>query len=206
MTDYLNILSPLSDPLQVVWDRGEARKHALQIEPYEARFLQFLVRSIQAENILELGCFYGLSALAMAEAAPDNARILTCERHAETAVVARENIAQHPNGDKVTLFEGDAFDAIAQAREGIDFAFIDAEKKSYCAYIEALTPKMRKGGVITIDNTLRRGAIETGIPEKGVSAASIEAIRAMHALLQDRTLYETTTLPSSDGITLAVVL
>lgn len=205
MTNYLNILSPLSDSLQTVWDRGEARKHALQIEPYEARFLQFLVRSTQAKKILELGCFYGLSALAMAEAAEEDAQILTCERHAETAIVARENINSHSHGSKVTLFEGDAFDAIAAGEGPLDLAFIDAEKKSYCAYIEALHPKMRKGGVIAIDNTLRRGAIETGIPEKGVSKASIDAIRKMHALLQDRSKFEAVTLPTSDGITLAVV-
>ena len=206
MTKYLNTLSPLSESLQTVWDRGEARKHGLQIEPYEARFLQFLVRSTQAKQILELGCFYGLSALAMAEAAEEDAQILTCERHAETATVARENINSHPHGNKVTLFEGDAFDAIAAGEGPFDLAFVDAEKKSYCAYIEALHPNMRKGGVIAIDNTLRRGAIETGIPEKGVSKASIDAIREMHALLQDRSKFEAVTLPTSDGITLAVVL
>lgn len=206
MVHFLNQLSPLSDSLQTLWERGEARKHALQIEPYEARFLQFLVRSMGAQHIIELGCFYGLSALAMAEATSDQAKILTCERHVETAEVARRNIAQHVHGQKVTFFEGDALEMIAQAGGPFDFAFIDAEKKSYLAYVEALHPKMRKGAMMVIDNTLRRGAIESGVPEKGVSAESIKVIREMHTLLQDRSKFETVTLPTSDGITLALVV
>lgn len=206
MTQFLDELAPLSQALQPIWDKGQAQRPNLHIMPYEARLLQVLVRSCGAKRVIELGCFFGLSALAMAEALPEDGTLLTCEKDAECAATAREHFAQHPDGGKVTLHEGDAFEMIAQAEGLYDFAFIDAEKKSYPDYLEALLPKLRKGALIVIDNTLRRGAIETGVPEKGVSKASIDGIRKMHEMLKDRTRFEAVTLQTSDGMSIAVVL
>jgi caffeoyl-CoA O-methyltransferase len=67
----------------------------------EANLLQFLVRTVQATKILELGtftgkishfwniCTKGYSALAMAEALPTNGKLITCEKDKALANIAR---------------------------------------------------------------------------------------------------------------------
>ena len=63
-------------------------RHSL-ISAAEGRFLYKLVKELKPSSILEFGTSLGLSALYMAEAAPD-AQIITMEGCPETAALARQ--------------------------------------------------------------------------------------------------------------------
>ena len=56
------------------------------VGPLEAAFLKVMVKSVGARNVLEVGTFTGYSALAMAEALPEDGKLLTCEIDAESAL------------------------------------------------------------------------------------------------------------------------
>jgi predicted O-methyltransferase YrrM len=50
----------------------------MQISPEQGAFMALLIRLLGARRTLEVGTFTGYSALAVAEALPDEGQIITC--------------------------------------------------------------------------------------------------------------------------------
>jgi caffeoyl-CoA O-methyltransferase len=78
----------------------------MQVGLIEGRFLQMLVRLIGARNILEIGMFTGYSTLMMAEALPDDGRLITCEVDPKAEAIARRYFGESPHGHKITIRMG----------------------------------------------------------------------------------------------------
>ena len=130
--------------------------------PVEGRFLQFLVWSLQARRVLELGTYSGYSALSMAGGLPDGGRIDTCELSEEHAAVARRYIERAGLSDRITVHVGPAIETVQRLDGPWDFVFIDADKEGYVDYYEAVLPKLSPHGLIAADNTLRGGRVLEG--------------------------------------------
>src|SRR3954462_12586021 len=120
----------------------------------EGRFLKMLAAISGARRVLEIGTFTGYSALSIAEALPDDGRIVTCEISEEHAEVARRHIAESPYADKIEVRVGPALDTIASLDGEFDMVFIDADKPAYGAYYEAVLARLSARGFICIDNVL----------------------------------------------------
>jgi predicted O-methyltransferase YrrM len=77
--------------------------------------------------------------------------------------VARRNIERAGLSGVVSVIVGDAADTLqAFVRDGIppfDFIFLDADKKSYPAYLDLVLRLSRPGTVIVADNVIRRGHV-----------------------------------------------
>src|SRR3954452_21319741 len=69
----------------------------------EGGFLKMLVAISGARRILEIGTFTGYSALSMAEALPDDGRIITCEISEYHAALARRHIADSEYAYKIDV-------------------------------------------------------------------------------------------------------
>ena len=79
-----------------------------------------------------------------------------------------------------------------------DFAFIDADKRSYDGYYERCLQLVRPGGLIAIDNTLWGGSVAR--PADDVDTLALQALnRKLH---HDERI-DPSLLPFSDGLTLA---
>lgn len=74
----------------------------------EGRLLKMLVALTGAKSILEIGMFTGYSALSLAEALPEDGRLLTCDIDKEVAKLAQEYFARSPHGSKITVQLGPA--------------------------------------------------------------------------------------------------
>ncbi len=74
----------------------------------QGRFLEFLVYSLGARRVLEIGTYSGYSALSMAEGLAPDGRIDTCEIDEQRAEVARRYIARSPYADRITVHLGPA--------------------------------------------------------------------------------------------------
>jgi caffeoyl-CoA O-methyltransferase len=125
----------------------------------EGSFLRLMVRTLQARRVIEVGMFTGYSALAMAEALPEDGRLITCEVNPEAEAIARRYFAESPHGHKIEVRMGPALGTLETLAGPFDFAFIDADKENYPAYYERCLERIRPGGAIAVDNVLWSGRV-----------------------------------------------
>ena len=169
----------------------------------EGRFLNVLVKATRARRVLEIGLFTGYSALAMAEALPDDGTLVACELDAFAASTARANLDRSPHGGKIRIELGPAIDSLARlqaAGDTFDLVFIDADKAGYVAYFEAIVggTLLAEHGLICVDNTLMQGQpyLRTARTHNG------EAIAAFNRTVAADPRVEQVLLPIRDGLTL----
>ena len=122
-------------------------------------FLQLLIKSMNAQKILEVGTFTGYSCIKMAQAI-NNCELHTCElmeKHAETAT----NFIKKAKLDKnITVHQGPAIETLETFKINyFDCAFIDADKVNYLEYYKIIITLIREGGVIVLDNMLWSGEV-----------------------------------------------
>lgn len=121
------------------------------------KFLHLLVKLTQAKKILEVGCNIGYSAMWMATALPEDGRLDTIELNKDLALVADEFFQKQSVEEKVFIYVGGGLDIIPNLNGPYDIMFIDAAKKQYKGYLDLALPKIRKGGLILVDNLLWSG-------------------------------------------------
>ena len=142
--------------------RATLRVPQMLTGPVEGRLLQFLVWSLRARRVLELGTYSGYSSLSMASGLPEDGEIHTCELDEEHAAVARRYIERAGLSDRITVHVGPALETVQRLDGPWDFVFIDADKEGYLDYYEAVLPKLSEHGLIAADNTLRGGRVLEG--------------------------------------------
>src|SRR5689334_19724817 len=169
----------------------------MQVDAIEGRFLKMLVRLTGARNVLELGMFTGYSTLMMAEALPDDGRLITCEVDSKAEAIARKYFDESPHKDKITIRMGPALDTIKTLSGPLDLVFIDADKVNYSNYYEACFPLVKPGGLIIGDNVLWSGKV---INPKDDDTRSIVAF---NRLVQSDARVENVCLTVRDGVMLA---
>ena len=175
----------------------------LQVSPDEGALLRMLVRLCGARHAIELGTFTGYSSICIARGLPPGGRLLCCDPSAEWTAVARRYWDRAALTDRIELHLGPALQILAGLRDEprFDFAFVDADKAEYIAYYEALVPRMAPGGLIAVDNVLRRGKV-AGLSAPDERTMLIRAFND-HVLADART--ELVIVPIADGLSLITV-
>ena len=202
---YLREHSLREHPEQVAL-REATRAHpsaGMQIGPEQGQFMALLVRLIGARRAIEIGVFTGYSALAVALALPDDGRLLACDISDEYTRVGRPFWQRAGVAHKIELVLAPALQTLdarlAAGEAGAhDFAFIDADKRSYDVYYERCLALLRAGGLIAIDNTLWGGEVA-----KRSSDADTLALQALNDKLHRDERVDVSLLPIGDGVTLA---
>ncbi|MGZ3694843.1 MAG: O-methyltransferase [Bdellovibrionota bacterium] len=151
-------LDPIFDSLREATYAG-LKAPQMQVGILEGRFLGLLVAISGAKNILEFGTFSGFSALAMASALPEDGKLITCDIDPRATDLAKEYWAKSPHGKKIELRLGPGADTVKTLSGPFDMVFIDADKAGYQTYWDLALPKVRKGGLIVVDNVLWSGAV-----------------------------------------------
>lgn len=170
----------------------------------EGQTLKMFVWMTGAKRILEIGMFTGYSALAMAEALPDNGYLVACEVDSYVADFAKACFAESPHGGKISVKVAPALDSLrelADAGETFDLVFIDADKKEYVDYLEILLDRglLAPNGIICVDNTLLQGQPYLP-PEK--QTANGEAIARFNRVVAEDPRVEQVLLPLRDGLSI----
>jgi predicted O-methyltransferase YrrM len=176
----------------------------MQIAPEQGQFMALLVELTGARLVLEIGCFTGYSALAMALALPADGRLVTLEANAEPIEIGRRAWRAAGVADRIEVRLGLAVDNLDQllqegGAESFDLAFIDADKKSYDAYYERALALVRPGGLILLDNMFWGGAVA----DPADDARQTIGLRALNAKLHRDERISLSLLPLGDGLTLA---
>jgi predicted O-methyltransferase YrrM len=126
----------------------------MMIGAIEGALLAMLVAMVRPRRILEVGTFTGYSALSMAEAMPDDCRIVTLELDPRHVELARRNIARSPYADRIDICQGPALETLSTLEGPFELVFIDADKPSYIKLLAAAVPLLADRGVIAVDNAL----------------------------------------------------
>lgn len=128
----------------------------------QGRLLKMLTRMIKPKRVLELGTFTGYSALCLAEGMEEGTEIHTIEINDELEEFILSHIDESPCGGRIHLHIGDASEILPAIGGEWDLVFIDANKRHYTEYYEAVMPHVRQGGFIIADNTLWYGKVTDG--------------------------------------------
>ncbi|MBC7813176.1 MAG: O-methyltransferase [Burkholderiales bacterium] len=133
----------------------------ITIDPFEGRLLQFLLTSIGARKVVEIGTLAGYSGVWIARALPADGKLYTLEKSGKHAAIARASFERAGVSDKTQVIEGAALDTLAKlSSEGpFDFVFIDADKGTYGAYLNWALDNLRSGGMVAAHNAFRAGKI-----------------------------------------------
>ena len=170
----------------------------------EGQLLKMLVSISKSKRILEVGMFTGYSALAIAEALPDDGYLLACEVDEYVSQFAIDCFAASPHGKKIEVKVAPAIETmreLADAGESFDLAFIDADKGGYIDYLNLLldTNLLSADGFICVDNTLMQGQPYLSEDQRTENG---KAIARFNRFVAEDPRVEQVMIPIRDGLTL----
>ncbi len=164
----------------------------------QGRLLKMFCRMLQPKYILELGTYTSYATMCLAEGATDDAEVHTIEVYDELEDFIMKYLHQSKLKDKIHLHLGDALKIIPTLEPTFDLVFIDANKRTYIEYYDAIFHKVRSGGLIIADNTLWDGKVlETPKP----SDRQTIGIQAFNDMIAKDERVEKVILPIRDGLT-----
>ena len=154
-----------SDPaLEAALEAGVAAGlPQIQVSGSQGKLLHLLALAHGSRRILEVGTLGGYSTLWLARALPSDGRLVTLELEPRHAEVARGNFVRAGLAERIELHVGPALTTLTRLREEqaapFDFVFIDADKPNNLGYVQAALDMSRVGGLIVVDNVVRKGAV-----------------------------------------------
>ena len=170
----------------------------------EGQLLKMLVSISKSKRVLEIGLFTGYSALAIAEALPDDGYIIACEVDEYVSEFARKCFAESDHGKKIEVKVAPAIETMQQLvkdGESFDLAFIDADKGGYIDYLNLLLDSnlLASDGFICVDNTLMQG--QPYLPENK-RLENGRAIAKFNRFVTEDPRVEQVMIPIRDGLTI----
>lgn len=197
--------TPESEAL--AWIRRQTNlktNHARMLSgPVQGQLLTILTQISGARRALEIGTFTGYASVCIACGLPADGHLDTLEINDELDSLIHAGWERAGVSGKITLHTGPALETIGRLRTDnvfvpYDLVYIDANKREYCAYYEAVLPLVRPGGLILADNTLWDGKIlEDPLPQ---DAQTVEIARFNDLVASDPRV-DTVILPLRDGLT-----
>ena len=164
----------------------------------QGKVLRMLVQMIRPHRILEIGTYTGYSALCMASALAENARIVTYEINDELEDFTRLRLERSPWAHVIDFRIGNVLQDLPQ-EELFDLIFIDGNKRQYLDYYELSLRHLRPGGYIFADNPLWDGHV---IDPTYDHDSQTQGIRQFNDFVAHDKRVEKVILPLRDGLTL----
>jgi caffeoyl-CoA O-methyltransferase len=177
----------------------------VQVGPMDGLHLEVLARATGARKAVEIGTLGGYSGVFLLRGMGAGGFLHTLELDAGRAKVARESFERAGVASQARIHVGPALERLREVeREGpFDLVFIDADKKSYPAYLAWAEEHLRVGGVLLADNTFAFGHIHE--PSwVGEDSDAIAPLRAFAERLARGGRFRATMLPTEEGLALAV--
>ncbi|MHA7773633.1 O-methyltransferase [Roseibium sp. M-1] len=195
-----------SAPLKKLRRRTQNLPEAgMRVPQEQGQLLHFLIKTLNASKVMELGVFTGYSSLWMASALPDDGKLIAIDKSEDWQSLAEAHWQEAGVRDKIDFKVGRAVDImealLTKGEAGtFDLIFVDADKKNYTTYYELALKLLSTGGIMVFDNILRLGDVVD--PE--VQDPAVDDIRALNEHLHEDDRVVISMLPFSDGLTLVL--
>lgn len=131
----------------------------IELSAQSARLLYLLTRISGARRVLEIGTLGGYSTIGLARGVGSEGSVVTLERSARNAEIARRNLQRAGVADRVDIVVGAALDTLPRLSGDFDLVFVDADKENNSAYLGWAIELGRPGTVVVVDNVVRAGRI-----------------------------------------------
>ena len=159
---YLESLES-DDPQWIEEIEQYGRAHQIPLVRREtAALLLFVLNTIKAKRVLEIGTAIGYSAALMASGCKSLEKIISIEVRPEHAAMAKKNLASAAETGIRTEFEileGDASELLPKLDDSYDLVFLDAAKGQYGAWLPEIKRLLAAGGILFADNVLQEGTV-----------------------------------------------
>ncbi|WP_461630971.1 O-methyltransferase [Labilibaculum euxinus] len=163
----------------------------------QGKFLKMTCQMIQPLRILEIGTYTGYSAISMAMGTSEDCIIHTIDCNDELEQFTRKYIKRSGFENRIQFHIGDALEIIPKLEEDFDLVFIDADKRQYIEYFEAVFPKLNKGGFILADDVLWDGKV---VEEIENNDKQTQGIINFNHFIQEDSRVENLILPIRHGL------
>lgn len=172
-------------------------------QPESIRMIEILLKLCRAEEILEVGCAIGYSAIRMSRAC--GANVTTVELSDDMADTAQKNIEKAGLSDKIKIIRGDAKEVLRQieGEEKYDAIFVDAAKGQYMEFFPHCMRLLKKGGLLISDNILYKGMTATDELVVRRKITIVRRLRAYLDMLKNNNELSTAIIPIGDGVALS---
>jgi predicted O-methyltransferase YrrM len=174
----------------------------MNVGPDQGKFLYLLMKMLKPKTVLEIGSYFGYSALWIARALSDDAMLTCVERSGKQVEIIKENLVTAGLENKSEVIEAAGLDAMQKfvsEEKTFDVIFIDADKKNYPNYFKEASKLLKSGGVLLVDNCIWSGRILDENPDE-----QTKAIIEFNRLLAQSKDFESTLLTVQDGLCIGV--
>jgi predicted O-methyltransferase YrrM len=213
IAEYIDgLITPAENPqIEKVRQEQSAIEHGeMQTMLSQMRFVDGLLKAIDARRVLELGTFRGYGAARLAQTLPHDGKVITCDHDVRILDDVPTRWKELGVEDKIELRMGAALDSLAQMEnelnagtlEKFDCIFIDVDKENNIKYVETGIKLLRSRGIILIDNILWRGNVVNSNPETMDNAT--RHLRKFNQWVFDTYKDRASVLPVWDGMIMIV--
>ncbi len=188
----------------------------MNIGPDQGKLLYLLVKLTRAQNVLEVGSYYGYSSVWLGRAVSELNRSrkrlckesfhkLDCiEIDPTQADIVRKHLreASLENHSEVHTGTGvELMEKFIQEGRIYDVIFIDADKANYPRYLELSSQLLPSGGLLLVDNVIWSEKVLK--PDSDCDSSTL-AIKNFNRLLAESELFDSVITTVQDGMAIAV--
>ncbi len=171
------------------------------VGPVAGQLCHLVARLVGARRVFELGSGYGYSTAWFARAVVENGggEVFHVVWDETLSARAREHLGRLGYGPVMRYRVGEAVGELRRTAGEFDVIFNDIEKDAYPASLPVITEKLRRGGVLIVDNALWSGRVLDGD-----ASAATEGIRELTRTLTTSNEWVTSLVPIRDGLLVAL--
>ncbi|PJA98204.1 MAG: O-methyltransferase [Ignavibacteriales bacterium CG_4_9_14_3_um_filter_30_11] len=203
--DYISSFVKKNNPLIIEMGKFALENKIPILSKDSSEFLEQIVQIKKPKKVLEIGMAIAYSSIRIAKILSSESVVTTIEINKVNIKIAKTYIKKANMIKKIKVLEGDAEDIIPTIKDKFDLIFLDADKEDYLTLFNLSLEKLKKGGVIFIDNLLWHGfAAAKKIPKKYKN--STKHIRNFNYHFMNSKSLKSVLLPIGDGIGLGIKL
>jgi caffeoyl-CoA O-methyltransferase len=171
------------------------------IGPAAGQYCYLMTRLLGAKTVFELGSGFGYSTAWFARAVHENGGGIVHHvvNDAELSARARQHLTRLGLSDLVEFHVGEAVATLGVAAGPFDLIFNDIDKADYPASLPVITSKLRRGGLLLVDNLLWHGRVLDSTDQ----AADTNGVRELTRLIATDAGWIASIVPIRDGILVA---
>lgn len=157
--EYLDQLIPQTDPLLREMEEYGSEHGVPSADREVALFVETTAIAIEAKRCLEIGMAIGYTTTHLARAVGEDGLVVTIDPSDEMIEASEGYLTRAGLRERVRIERGKALEVMPLLQDTFDLIFIDAVKEEYADYLKLSLPRLRRGGVVIVDNLLWGGQV-----------------------------------------------